>query len=415
MPQKVAITGTGVVSSLGDSTKALHSSLCAGTSACDEVVSVNDRELDQRALAAPIGDFSPAKYLGDKNLRPLDRSGRLAASAAQLALDSGDWSSDDRENTEIDLVVGTTFCSAHTITQFDRETQVAGPKYAKPLDFANTVFNAAAGQTAIWHNLRGANTTIAAGKVSGLRALKHAQIQISQGDSSVSLVGAVEEYCFETQTAYSSARQLQESSDNGPPLPFSIYRDGFVLGEGAAFVVLEDFEAAKLRRVEILGELLGHGSSYDVSRGQSEETAVIRCADSIQSALTAAELSANDIDCISCSANGSRREDRFEALALAKVFGNRLEAIPLSVISVGIGETLGASGMFQMVSMLEAMRGSELSGAKGITKQFDEELPRMCIHEGTVTGNFRRGLVLSLGYDGSSAATIVSLPEESNS
>jgi 3-oxoacyl-[acyl-carrier-protein] synthase II len=415
MRSKAVITGVGIVSALGDNPKDLHLALCRGDRAGIPMTSVNDRDIQTPCYAAPVQDFSPMHYLGDKNFRPLDRAGQLTVCAAHLALKSGDWTSELREATELDLVVGTTFCGAHTITQFDRETQISGPKFAKPLSFANTVINAAAGHTAIWHNLRGANTTVVAGKVSGLRALKHAQMQIGLGTSNVALVGGVEEFCFESYQGFLGAGRLQTSDIEGAGVPFSQQRDGFFLGEGAAFVVMEESEFAKNRGAKILGELLGHGSSYDVSRGQDESNAVERCASAIRSALSAAGISASDIDCVSCSANGSKVEDRYEALALANVFGERLSSIPLTAIGSTLGETLGASGILQSIAFIEAARDGRLPGIHGIGGHLDEALPKLRIGGEPIEGNFNTGLIVSLGYDGSSAATIISVPHSSSS
>ena len=408
---KTAITGVGLVSALGDTPKALHQALCQGECAGVSVTSINERELAEAAIAAPVPDFEPSHYLGDENFRPLDRAGKLTVCAAHLALESANWTSELRAETELDLIVGTSFCGAHTITQFDRDTQVSGPKFAKPLSFANTVINAAAGHTAIWHNLRGANTTVVAGKVSGLRSLKHAQMQIGLKTSKVALVGGVEEFCFESFRAFKGSKQLQSSKAAGASLPFSQPRDGFFLGEGSAFVVLEDAAFAKERGADVLAELLGHGSSYDVSRGNDESNAVECYVGAILSALEFAGLSADDIDCISCSANGSRKEDRYEALALANVFGERLGSVPATALSHALGETLGASGMLQTIAFMEAAREGRLPGVSGIaTAQLDDSLPKLNINDQALDGTFNTGLVVSLGYDGSSAASIISVP-----
>ena len=404
-----------MISALGDNPQDLYRALCEGESAGVPVTKVNDRDLPCPGIAAAVKDFSPSHYLGDRNFRPLDRAGHLAVCAAHLALESGGWTSELRENTELDLIVGTTFCGAHTITQFDRDTQISGPKYAKPLSFANTVINAAAGHTAIWHNLRGANTTVVAGKVSGLRALKHAQMQIGLGTSNVALVGGVEEFCFESYRGFLESGQLHSSEREGACLPFAQQREGFFLGEGAAFVVIEESEYAKNRGANVLAELLGYGSSYDVSRGQDEANAVKRCAGAILSALDAAGVSASDVDCISCSANGSKREDRYEALALAEVFGERLSSIPLTAIGHALGETLGAFGLLQTIALIEAAREGRLPGIAGISEKFDGTLPRLRIGDEPMDGNFNTGLILSLGYDGSSAATIISVPDSATS
>ncbi len=409
MPRREVITGTGIISALGDRPADVHAALCNGERAGGAISGFGDREFSQPGYAAPVEDFSPATYLGDQNFRPLDRTGQLAVSASQLALESAGWTPELREAEELDLVVGTTFCSARTITEFDRKAVVSGPKYAKPLDFANTVINAAGGHTAIWHNLRGANTTVVAGQVSGLRALKYAQMQISESVSKVALVGGVEEFCFETHQGFLHAGQIHCSNHGSSPIPFHRDREGFILGEAGAFVIIEDHDAAKERGAEILGMVLGHGSSYDTSRGRDEDNAVARCAEAMRQALGNAEVRVDEIDCIISSANGSKVEDRYEALGLGVVFGDALGSIPLTAISGSLGETLGASAMLQLIAFLETARTGKLPGISGIGGAFDESLPALRVGEETVEGEFKTGLLLSLGFDGSSAASVVAV------
>ena len=126
---------------------------------------------DSRRLAGLMAADAPNRYLAGRNVNPLDRSARLLSAAAQLALVDGGWLPDDPRRADLGLFVGTVFSSVHTISEFDLRAQSEGPAYASPLAFANTVINAPAGQTAIWHGLRGVNRTFATGGSSGLDAI----------------------------------------------------------------------------------------------------------------------------------------------------------------------------------------------------------------------------------------------------
>src|ERR1044071_10046084 len=207
MRNRVVITGMSVISSLGDSPARLRSSLCQGLSGIKPI------ELFSPAgfgcpLGGEITSFDAQKYLGRRNLRPLDRTSRLVASAAQLALDDSGWSESMRQNEEVGLVLGTMFCSVHTISEFDRRALEAGPRYASPMDFSNTVINAAAGQTAILHNLRGINSTISSGITSGLQAIAYATEVIRSGRAHAVLAGGADEMCFESFYGFDRAGGL---------------------------------------------------------------------------------------------------------------------------------------------------------------------------------------------------------------
>src|ERR1043165_8068743 len=325
MRNRVVITGVGVISSLGDSGGSLQFSLCSGRRAVKPV------ELFSTAgLGCPLGGeisaFDAKKYLGRRNLRPLDRTSRLVASAAQLALDHSGWSESMRKEAEVGLVLGTMFCSVHTISEFDRRALEAGPAYASPMDFSNTVINAAAGQTAILHDLRGVNTTVPTGITAGLQAVAYAADLIRAGRAHALLAGGADELCFESFYGFERAGLLCRSDvhEGHYPIPFDARRNGSALGEGAALLMLEDAASARERGARVLAEVAGCGSGYDCSRGRDEQSAVEAIAHSIRFALYEAMLLPYEVECLSASANGSPRGDRREARAVAEVFGEHL-------------------------------------------------------------------------------------------
>src|SRR5687768_15842823 len=191
MRRRVVITGTGIISALGDDAASLHASICAGGCALSEERFEDWKELPP-ARSGRIKEFAATKWLGDVNTRPLERAGQLSICGALLALEASGWTTEKRKQTEIDLVLATAFGPVETIARYDRDARLFGPKHAKPLDFANTVINAPAGQTAIWHGLTGSNLTVCAGKTAGLCALRDAARRIANGWSTAVLSGGVE-------------------------------------------------------------------------------------------------------------------------------------------------------------------------------------------------------------------------------
>jgi 3-oxoacyl-[acyl-carrier-protein] synthase II len=334
-----------MVSPLGDTPACVHDSLCKGLSGIKPI-----RLFKTAGLGCPLGgeivDFDATKYLGQRNLRPLDRTSRLVAAAAQLALEDGGCSVEMRDVQEVGLVLGTMFCSVHTISEFDRRALEAGPSYASPMDFSNTVINAAAGQTAIVHNLRGLNTTISTGLTSGLEAISYAADQIRSGRARALLAGGVEELCFESFYGFDRAGVLCRSDNSlgDFPIPFDARRNGLALGEGTALLMLEDAELARERGALVRGEITGHGSSYDCSRGRNSRDAVEAISSAIRQALSDAFLLPHEIDCLSASANGSQAGDRYEAEAVGAGLNGQTNKLPVTAIKSMLGETLGASG-----------------------------------------------------------------------
>jgi 3-oxoacyl-[acyl-carrier-protein] synthase II len=400
MRNRVVITGAGVVSSLGDSPGELHVSLCSGRNAVKPV-----ELFDTSGLGCPLGGeipcFDAQKYLGRRNLRPLDRTSRLVASAAQLALNDSGWSESMRQQEEVGLVLGTMFCSVHTISEFDRRALEVGPGYASPMAFSNTVINAAAGQTAIMHNLRGINSTISTGITSGLQAIAYATEIIRSGRAPAILAGGADEMCFESFFGFDRAGLLcrSEHSAGDFPIPFDKRRNGFALGEGAALLMLEDAHFARDRGARALAEITGNGCSYDCSQGDDEESAVSAIALSIRRALNDAFAGPHEIDCLSASANGSYARDRHEAKGVCAGLNGQTRKLPVTAIKSMLGETLGASGPLQAIALLEAMQDGVLPGIKGL-EQIEDGLPFDMISADNSEIDLEAALINSAGFDG---------------
>jgi 3-oxoacyl-[acyl-carrier-protein] synthase II len=409
--KRVVITGAGVISPLGDSPACLHDSLCRGLSAIKPI-----KLFSTAGLGCPLGgeiaDFDATKYLGQRNLRPLDRTSRLVASAAQLALADTGWSIEMRNAQEIGLVLGTMFCSLHTISEFDRRALEAGPAYASPMDFSNTVINAAAGQTAIAHDLRAVNTTISTGVTSGLEAIAYATDLIRSGRERALLTGGADELCFESFYGFDRAGLLCRSNATAGdfPIPFDIRRNGSALGEGAALLMLEDVTLARERGAKILGEVLGHGSAYDCSRGRDRAQAVEAIASAIRHAMSDAFLLPHEIDCLSASANGSRAGDQNESEGVVAGLNGQTHNLPVTAIKSMLGETLGASGPMQAVSLLETMRDGVVPGISQLTK-VDDDFPLRMARSENQEADVINGLINSIGFDGHCCSLILSRGE----
>jgi 3-oxoacyl-[acyl-carrier-protein] synthase II len=405
--RRVVITGAGIVSPLGDTPAGLHAALCEGRSGISPV-RLFDTEGLSSALGGEVRDFDAQKYLGRRNLRPLDRTSRLVAAAAQLALDNSGWTFEMRAEHEVGLVLGTMFCSVRTIAEFDRRALEAGPGYASPMDFANTVINAAAGQTAIMHGLRGVNTTVSADLTSGLQAVSYAADLIRSGCADALLAGGADELCFESFYGFERAGLLRRSDvDEGHyPGPFDARREGFTPGEGAALLMLEEEASARERGARVLAEVCGWGSGFDRTRGRDEAKAVEGSAHAMRLALYGAGMLPYEVECLSASANGSQHGDHIEARAVARVFGEHARRMPVAAVKSMLGETLGASGALQAVDALETMRDGVLPGIRGL-EQLEEGFPLAPVGPGRQEVDCVNVLVNSVGLDGHSCSLIV--------
>jgi 3-oxoacyl-[acyl-carrier-protein] synthase II len=399
------ITGMGAICAVGDRREQVFAGLCDGVRPFAPPTVFPAEGLPGH-LAAEVPAFTPERYLRPGNIRPLDRTGRLALVGVELALADSGWSLDLRKAHAVGLVVGTMLSGVHTIGEFDRRAQQAGPEYASALDFSNTVLNAAAGQVAIWQHLRGINSTISAGAASGVQALGYAAQLVRTGRADVLVAGGAEELAFETFLGFSRAGWLGCERD-GPGtcgVPFDAARTGAVLGEGAAFLVLEAEETAAARGAQILGRILGSASGYDPGALSRTAAHGHPLADTIARALRDGDTEVDAIGAVSASAHGSPVLDTREAAAIEAALGTRT---PVAAIKAMTGEALGASGPLQAIAMIEAMRAGRLPGIAGLTTP--DPAVRLDIAAATRPLDASHALVTALTPEGNCAALVLSV------
>jgi 3-oxoacyl-[acyl-carrier-protein] synthase II len=404
MGRRVVVTGAGAISPVADSPAGLHAALCEGRSGLKPVELFSLNGLGPRR-AGEIRPFDPRQHLGDRNLRPVDRTSRLLLVAAGQALEAAGWTEERRAAAEVGLVVGTTFCSLRTIAEFDRRGLQLGPSHASPMDFANSVINAAAGQAAIWFGLRGVNSTISGGEASGLQAIAYAADLIRTGRAGALLAGGVEELCFESFLGFHRAGRL--AAGDGDPVPFDARRNGFALAEGAGLLLLEEAGSAARRGAPVLAEVLGHGEVFSLSGGEDEAAEAV--ARAVRLALADAGAAPGEIDCLFASANGSPAGDRCEALGMTAALGPRAADLPVAAVKGMLGEALGASGGLQAVALLGTFADGTLPGIPGLAAT-EEGFPLGGVSPESRRIRARRALVNAAGSDGHCCAVVLSAP-----
>lgn len=409
MSGRVVVTGRALLCALGDDPAKVHAALGAGETGVGEIGLFDAAPL-ANPKAGEVRGFDPKSYLGKRNMRPLDRTARLVTTATHLALQDSGWSAEARAAHEIGLVLGTTYGSVRTIAEFDRHAVKEGPAYASPLDFANTVINAAAGQTAIWHDLRGVNSTVATGQTSGLRAIAYAAGFIESGRCDVLLAGGAEELCMESFVSLERAG-LVAPAGSGDPVPYGGPGKGFLPGEGAGLLVLESASRAAQRGARVVARVLGYGDAFDPGRGRGETGSIEAAGRAIGAALRGAGLGADALGAVSASGNGGPL-DALEAKGLAAALGKGAARLPITSLKGGLGETLGADGGLQAVLAVETLRKGEQPGIRGLQAAASGfPFPLAGARSQPLAGS--AVLLYSMGWDGQHCAVVISGPSES--
>jgi 3-oxoacyl-[acyl-carrier-protein] synthase II len=340
-------------------------------------------------------------------MRPFDRTARLVLAATKLAVDAAGLDVDALRQHEAGLVLGTMFCSVRTIAEFDRRAITAGVEYASVMDFANTVINAAAGQTAIWYGLRGLNATICGGVASGLQALAYGADMIRLGRSKLLLAGGGEEFSYEGLLGFERAGWLALPEERA--VPFDRRRNGLLLGEGAALMMLEDADFAASRGARPLAEVRGAGIGFDRSRGKDPAEAAAALARCVRSAMTEAGAEPGHIGLLSASSGGGVATDRAEAAGVALALNGRCSTLPVTAVKSMLGETVGAGGALQTVVAMLAMERGELPGIPGL-EETDDGFPLAQAQPASRAVQAEAALVTSVGLDGNCCALVLGRP-----
>jgi len=353
--RNIVITGIGISSSLGMGREAYWKGLFGGKTGFGTVTLFDTSGLNVH-IAGEISDFNPAELLGRKGLRTMDRSTCLLNAAAKLAVEDSGIQITDENAHSLGVSIGTTFGSLHSISQFDRAGLIEGPKYVNPSHFPNTVINSPASQVSIRFKIKGFNTTISTGFCAGLDSVCYAADFLKMKRAEAVLAGGVEEFCEETFLGFYTFGCLS-GKDGSDPIccPFDARRNGTILAEGAAVLVLENEDHAVSRGAHIFARVLGYANAFDPDADFTFNNAGSGLKMAITGALRFASLNIEDIDCISSCANATKNLDRMETGVIKTVFGDHARHIAVSSIKSMIGETFSASGALSLASAVGSL------------------------------------------------------------
>jgi len=350
MGREVVVTGVGVLSPIGIGRESFTEGLLMGRTGFGDITLFDAAPYAVRA-AGEIKDFDPVRFLGKKGLRTLDRSTRLLSAAALLALEDAGLTVREEDSYCTGVAVGATFGSLHSIAQFDREGITEGPRFVNPSFFPNTVINSPASQVSIRLGIRGFNTTVSTGFCSGLDALSYAADFIRMGRADAVLAGSVEELCEETFRGFHDLGWLSGAS---LCCPFDARRDGVVLSEGAAVLVLEEMGRALRRGAGALAVVRGSGNRFEPREGGRLGREGAGLVGAMREVFRAASCKPEAVGLIASGANSTRALDRLEAGAVREVFGGR--GAPVSAVKSMVGESFSAGGGLSLAAAVCAIK-----------------------------------------------------------
>jgi 3-oxoacyl-[acyl-carrier-protein] synthase II len=342
MTRRVVITGVGAVTPLGVGSEPLIERWSAGECGIEDG-------------AGRCREFDPLDFLSKKEARRLDRFAQMAIAAAEEALgQAGAGEELPYEGHRVGCVIGTGIGGLPSLEEQQRKLIESGPKAVSPLAVPLMMGNAAAAAVAMRHDVHGHTYGVVSACAAGAHALGDASRIIRAGDADMVVAGGAEAAITGVATAAFAA--MEATSPSGISRPFDARRDGFVMGEGAGVLILEDADAAAQRGAEVLGEILGYGATCDGFHLTAPQPEGLEAARAIGLAIADAGLSAVDVDYVNAHGTSTPLNDRSETMALKLALGERAATVPVSSTKSAIGHLLGAAGAVEAIATVEALR-----------------------------------------------------------
>lgn len=365
--RRVVVTGLGLITPLGCGVEATWSNILEGKSGAKRI---DDFEIDdiacQIAHRIPLGDYANGMYNPDewmevKEQRKVDPFIVYAMAAATQAIqDAGVEPKTQEEQERTGVLIGSGIGGVGGIYDASVTLHEKGPRRISPFFIPGRLINLASGQVSIRFGLKGPNHSVVTACSTGAHAIGDAARLIALGDADVMVAGGTESCVNRLSLAgFSAARALSTGFNDNPTAasrPYDKDRDGFVMGEGAGIVVLEDYERAKARGAKIYGEVIGYGLSgdaYHITAPSPDGDGGFRA---MSAAVKRAGISAADIDYINAHGTSTPLGDEIELGAVTRVLGDAASKAVMSSTKSAVGHLLGAAGSVEAIFCLLAMR-----------------------------------------------------------
>jgi 3-oxoacyl-[acyl-carrier-protein] synthase II len=361
------MTGIGMVSPLAASAEETWSRMLAGRSGANRIESFEVSDLPcQIACQVKRGDgsngtFNPDAWMEPKEQRKVDDFIIFAVSAATQALADAGWApKTPEERNSTGVLIGSGIGGLGGIAEAAIVLKEKGPRRLSPFFVPGRLINLASGHVSIMHGLKGPNHSVVTACSTGAHAIGDAGRLVALGDADVMVAGGAESAVNRLGMAgFAACRALSTSFNDRPEMgsrPYDKDRDGFVMGEGAGCVVLEEYEHAKARGAKIYGELVGYGMSgdaYHITAPAEDGDGAFRC---MSAALKRAGISASDVDYINAHGTSTPLGDEIELGAVTRLVGNAAATISMSSTKSAIGHLLGAAGAVEAIFSVLAIR-----------------------------------------------------------
>ena len=407
--RRVVITGMGAITPLGDNVKDYFEALLSGKNGITRIERFDPAPYPSQ-IAGEIKDFEPTKRINPKTVRRMDRFAQYALYATQEALeDSGLLDYSDLNLNRVGVYLSSGIGGIEILEKETAKMMEVGPQKVSPFLVPMMIPDIASGQISIEYGFKGPNFCIVSACASSTHSIGESFRAIRYGSADVMIAGGAEAPLVKIALAgFSNMRALstRNSEPDKASRPFDKDRDGFIMSEGSGVVVLESLEHAEKRGAKIYAEILGYGATADAYHITAPAPEGEGAYQAMKLALADAGLSPDDIDYINAHGTSTQLNDKFESIAIKRLFGERAYRIPISSTKSMIGHLLGAAGGVEVIATVMSI----IRGKVHMTRNF-EEGDEFCdldyIPEGSRDLNIRYALKNSFGFGGHNASLVI--------
>jgi len=409
MSRRVVITGIGLVSPLGLDTPSNWKALLAGRSGIGPITRFDASGFSSR-IAGEVRGFDPVDFVDPKEARKMDAFTLYAIGATREALDDAGLSIDASNAEQVGVYIGSGIGGLQLLERTHKQYLERGPRRISPFFIPGMILNLAAGQVSILFGAKGPNLALATACATGTHAIGEAYRLIREGYCRTMIAGGTEAGITELAVGgFCSMKALSTRNDEPEKAsrPFDADRDGFVMGEGAGILILEDRESALARGARIYAEIEGYGVSGDafhISAPSEDGDGAVRA---MRMALERAGARPDEVDYINTHGTATPAGDRVEVLAIKQVFGEQAWKLASGSTKSMTGHLLGAAGGLETAVTALAIHHDEVPPTINQERP-DPECDLDCVPNASRKMTVRKALNNSFGFGGTNATLLLS-------
>ncbi|WP_456454980.1 beta-ketoacyl-ACP synthase II [Thermovibrio sp.] len=406
--RRVVITGLGVISPVGNDVETFWENIKSGKSGVGKITKFDATDFPVQ-IAAEVKDFDPLKYFDKREARRLDPFIQFAVAAAEEAVKSAGLEDETIDKERVGVLIGSGIGGIQTIEEQHEILLKKGPRRVSPYCVPMEIINMASGIVSIRFGFKGPNISVVTACATGTHAIGEAFRTIAYGDADVMVAGGTESCITPLAVAgFAAARALSTRNDEPEKAsrPFEKNRDGFVMGEGAGIVVLEEYEHAKRRGAPIFAEVVGYGTSGDAYHMTAPAPQGEGAARAMRNALRDAGISPEDVDYINAHGTSTKFNDLYETMAIKSVFKEHAYKVKISSVKSMIGHLLGAAGGVEVISSVLTLK----TGIIPPTINYEEPDPECDLDytpNEAVEADVKYVLKNSFGFGGTNACLVL--------